>query len=114
VPKLTLSAGGEYDHSITLGAREVTGYLGLDYTYRSTLFSNATDSIYSKLPGLSLLNVRGGVRSQDGKWDFYLWAKNVTNVYYATFISAGVGNTGALDAGLGDPRTYGVTLRFHY
>jgi iron complex outermembrane receptor protein len=114
VPKWTLSAGGEYDHPVTFGSREVSAYVGLDYTYRSSLYSVATDSIYSKLPGLSLLNVRGGVRAADGKWDLYLWAKNVLNQYYYNFISASVGNTGALDATPGDPRTYGVTLRFHY
>jgi iron complex outermembrane receptor protein len=114
VPKWTVSAGGEYAHPVTFGAREVSAYAGLDYTYKSTLYSNATDSIYSKLPSLSLLNLRAGVRAVDGKWDLYMWAKNVFNVYYNTFISAGIGNTGALDAGVGDPRTYGVTLRFHY
>jgi iron complex outermembrane receptor protein len=114
VPKWTISAGGEYDHPVTFGAREVSAYVGLDYTYKSSLYSNATDSIYSKLPDLSLLNVRAGVRSGAGKWDLYLWAKNVFNVDYDTFIAAGVGNTGELTAQLGDPRTYGVTLRFHY
>jgi iron complex outermembrane receptor protein len=114
VPKWTISAGGEYDHPVTFGSREVSAYVGADYTYRSSLYSVATDSIYSKLPALSLLNVRGGARSPNGKWDLYLWAKNVLNQYYYNFISASVGNTGALDAGPGDPRTYGVTLRFHY
>ena len=114
VPKWTLSAGGEYDHPIAIGRREVSAYLGLDYTYRSDFYSNATDSIYSKLPDLSLLNLRVGVREADNKWDLYFWTKNIFDQKYFTFISAGIGNTGALDAQLGDPRTYGVTLRFHY
>ena len=114
VPKWTLSAGGEYQHPVTFGSREVSAYVGLDYTYKSDLYSAATDSIYSKLRDLSLLNVRVGVRSPAGKWDLYGWAKNVFNVSYDTFIATGVGNTGQLTAQLGDPRTYGVTLRFHY
>jgi len=114
VPKWTISAGGEYAHPVTFGSREVSAYVGLDYTYKSSLYSVATDSIYSYLPALSLLNVRGGVRSPEGKWDLYMWAKNVTNKFYYNFIAAGVGNTGALDAAPGDPRTFGVTLRFHY
>jgi iron complex outermembrane receptor protein len=114
VPRWTISAGGEYDHPIRLGAREVSGYIGLDYSYRSSENSVATDSIYSLLPDLSFLNLRVGVRSEDNKWDFYVWSKNVLNAKYFTFISPGVGNTGALDAQLGDPRTIGVTLRFHY
>ena len=114
VPKWTISAGGEYDHPFNFGARELTGYLGLDYTYRSSLFSAATDSIYSRLPDLSLLNMRLGVREGSGKWDLYVWAKNISNVNYESFVATAPGNTGALYAQLGDPRTYGVTLRFHY
>jgi iron complex outermembrane receptor protein len=114
VPKWTLSAGGEYGHPFNFGARELTGYLGLDYTYRSTLYSAATDSIYSRLPDLSLLNMRLGVREGTGKWDLYVWAKNIANVNYLSFVGTGPGNTGALYSQLGDPRTYGVTLRFHY
>ena len=114
VPRWTISAGGEYDHPIRLGAREVSGYIGLDYSYRSSENSVATDSIHSLLPDLSLLNLRVGVRSEDNKWDFYVWSKNVLNAKYFTFISPGIGNTGALDAQLSDPRTIGVTLRFHY
>ena len=114
VPKWTVSAGGEYDHGFNFGSRELTGYLGLDYTYRSSLYSAATDSIYSRLPGLSLLNMRLGVREGTGKWDLYLWAKNISNVNYLSFVGTGPGNTGALYSQLGDPRTYGVTLRFHY
>jgi iron complex outermembrane receptor protein len=114
VPKWTVSAGGEYDYPVNIGAREVSIYLGADYTYRSSVYSAATDSIYSKLADLQLLNLRLGVRDATNKLDLYFWAKNVTNHFYFTFVGGGLGNTGALDGQPGDPRTYGVTLRFHY
>ena len=113
-PTWVLSAGGEFSHPTNFGARQVEAYVGVDYSYRSSVYSAATDSIYSLLPQLSLVNARVGVRSIETRWDAYFWAKNVFNDKYYTFVSPGVGNTGALDAQLGDPRTYGVTLRVHY
>ena len=114
VPRWSVSAGGEYSHPVSFGPKQTSIYAGLDYTYRSSLYSAATDSIYSKLPELSLLNVRLGLRAADSAWDLYVWAKNIFNENYFTFRSAGPGNTGALYSQLGDPRTYGVTFRFHY
>ncbi|MDR3510576.1 MAG: TonB-dependent receptor [Caulobacteraceae bacterium] len=114
VPRWSASAGGEYDYPLALGARETEAYVGVDYTFRSSVYSSATDSIYSKLPSLSLVNARLGVRAADQRWDAYLWAKNLGNVKYFTFISAGAGNTGQLVAQLGDPQTWGATLRVHY
>ena len=111
-PRWAATAGGEYDQPVSLGARQGTAYLGVDYSYRSSLYSHASDSIYTRLPQLSLVGARLGLRS-DG-WDLYVWGKNLANAKYFTYLNPGTGNTGALYAQLGDPRTYGVTLRFKY
>ena len=114
VPRWALSAGGEYSHTLSVGSREVEGYVGVDYTFRSSIYSGSSDSVYSKLPDLTLVNARAGVRSTDGRWDAYLWGKNIFNAEYYNFVAPGVGNTGALYAALGDPATYGATLRLRY
>lgn len=114
VPRWTLSAGGEFYRPVTLGAREAQAYVGADYSYRSSVYSSSSDSIYGKLPPLNLLNARVGLRAADGRWDAYLWAKNLNNAKYFTFVSAAVGNTGELVGQLGDPQTWGGTIRFHY
>jgi iron complex outermembrane receptor protein len=111
-PRWAIAAGGEVNHPVTFGAREAEVYVGADYTYRSSIYSAATDSIYSRLPQLSLLNARAGVRSD--KWDAYVWAKNLFDKDYFTTAAGGSGNTGSIYAQLGDPRTYGVTLRVKY
>ncbi len=110
-PEWTISAGGEFHHAVWSGAE---GYLGVDYRYRSSVYSAATDSIYSRLGDLSVADARLGVRSQSGRWDAYLWAKNLTDEKYFTFTAAGVGNTGALVSQLGDPRAFGGTFRLRY
>ncbi|HKR89693.1 MAG TPA: TonB-dependent receptor [Phenylobacterium sp.] len=111
-PRWAIAAGGEVSYPVSLGAREAEAYLGADYTYRSSIYSAATDSIYSRLPQLSLLNARAGVRSE--RWDAYVWAKNLFDKDYLTTVAPGSGNTGSLYSQLGDPRTYGVTLRVKY
>jgi len=113
-PKWALAAGGEYSHPLRVLSREAEAYFGADYNFRSSIYSAASDSIYSRLGSLNLVNARLGLRAPSGRWDVYLWARNLFNQNYFTFISPGIGNTGELTAQLGDPRTFGATLRVHY
>jgi iron complex outermembrane receptor protein len=108
-----VSAGGEYRHDVAeiRGAR-AQAYLGADYSYRSSFYTTAADSIYSRIPAYGLLNLRAGVRAADGAWDVQVWARNVGDSDYWQSLSAA--NTGAITGTLGDPRTYGVTLKARY
>jgi len=114
VPRWAISAGAEYDEPVNIGPRAADVYAGIDYTYRSPLYSNAADSIYSHLPDLNLINLRLGVRLDSRTWDVYLWAKNIANANYFTFVASGVANTGLLTAQVGLERTFGGTVRFHF
>jgi iron complex outermembrane receptor protein len=111
-PRWAVSAGGEYDYPVTLGALEAKAYVGADYSYRSSLYSHASDSIYTRLPQLTLVNARVGLKSD--RWDVFFWAKNLANDTYYNYLQPGPGNTGAIYGLLGDPRTYGATLRVKY
>jgi iron complex outermembrane receptor protein len=114
VPLWSSSVGGEYRRDLTLGSRQVEAYVGLDDTFRSSIYSTGTDSIYTRLPSLNLLDARLGVRAVDGRWDAYVWGKNITDKRYFTSSGSGIGNTGSLYSTLGDPATFGVTLRGKY
>ena len=112
VPRWSTSAGFEYRRNVALGGRDVEAYLGADDSYRSSEFSQSTNSIYSKLPSLNLLNLRLGVRDPDHGWDVYLFGKNVDSErYYTNLTSLPYGYVIGTP---GDPATYGVTLRVHY
>lgn len=108
-PRWAASAGGEYAHPIG----NVEGYVGADYSYRSTYYSSYNDSRYSKIKGFGLVNTRLGIRSENGKWDASVWGRNVFNKLYYYYTS--VNDIGAAYTGsLGDPRTFGVTLRSRF
>lgn len=113
VSKWAFSAGGEGKASVgkALG-HEAELYLGADYSYRSNYYTTASLSRYSLIGSYSLLNARIGIRAADGSVDLQLWGRNLFNKDYYQSLSAG--NTGAITGTLGDPRTYGVTLRTRF
>jgi len=66
-----------------------------------------------------ILNARIGIGSADQKWSFELWGQNLTDKgYFQVAFDApfqgipGVANQ--IDSFLGDPRTYGATLRVKF
>lgn len=113
VPTWSVSAGGDVSQPIGdspiggLGPIEL--YSHADYSYRTNYYTVVSDSRYGKVPGYGVVNLRVGLRTEDGHWDLSGWAKNLTNKNYDSTLA--VNNTGLVTAILGDPRTYGVTLR---
>ncbi len=110
VSKWALSAGGE----VRAPAGQFAGragevYFGGDYSYRSTFNTSSSLSRYSQIPGYALANLRLGIRSDDGLYDIQFWARNLFDKDYYQSLSAA--NTGLVSGSLGDPRTYGVTLK---
>jgi iron complex outermembrane recepter protein len=57
-----------------------------------------------------LVNARIGFRGDDG-WDLFAWGRNVLDEEYFEMLNAGGSSSGYYAGLLGDPRTYGVTLR---
>ncbi len=111
VSRWAFSLGGEYSQNLGgLGFGNMAGYLGLDESYRSSYFSHVSLSIYSRVAGYDLTNVRAGLRTDDGRWDVQVWARNAFDRKYKISQVPLVFNSGALSALLGDPRTVGVTF----
>ncbi|RYF95717.1 MAG: TonB-dependent receptor [Caulobacteraceae bacterium] len=113
VSKWAVSAGAQYEFPLTLGSLDAEAYVGIETSYRSSYYSAATDSTYSRIDGYGLVNLRAGVRPND-HLDVFVWARNVGDEEYFQYISAQAGNSGALFGAPGDPRTVGVTVRATY
>jgi iron complex outermembrane recepter protein len=88
-------------------------FIGSDVFYRSSFSSNSTPSSYLNIDGYALINARLGFRTQQGV-TIYLWSRNLANTDYFEQLLAAGGNAGHYAGVLGDPRTFGITLRYNF
>ncbi|MDT0509017.1 TonB-dependent receptor [Novosphingobium sp. MMS21-SN21R] len=110
VPKFSYSIGADAKAPLgELGGREVGLYAHADYAHRSSFNTSATNSAWAQVPGFGIANARIGLKTDDGLWDLSVWARNLTGEDY--FLNLTAANTGVVTAQVGDPRTFGVTLR---
>ncbi len=78
-------------------------------------YNTGSDLDPRKLQGAyGLLNARLGIGAVDGKWTVEAWGANLTNkgIYQVAFDAPF--QFEQIDAFLGDPRTYGITLRVKF
>jgi iron complex outermembrane receptor protein len=110
VSKWVASFGAEYTNVAKLLGQTGEFYIAVDNYARSRFSSSATPSKYLNIEGYSLLNARIGFRAVKGV-SISVWGRNVLNQnYFEQLLPAG-GNAGQYAAVLGDPSTYGITLR---
>ncbi|RYG30830.1 MAG: TonB-dependent receptor, partial [Burkholderiales bacterium] len=100
----------EYTLPGEFSKRQGEYFIGVDASYRSEFSSSPTESDYLNIDGYTLVNLRAGFRGDDG-WDFYAWSRNALDEEYFEMLNAGGSSSGYYAGLLGDPRTYGVTLK---
>lgn len=110
VSKLTLSYGAEGNLPASVFGKSGEVYAGVDGSYRSAFSSNPSPSAYTWVDGYTLTNFRIGFRTDHG-FDIYGWVRNAFGTNYFEQLSVASGNTGLIVGQLGDPRTYGATVR---
>lgn len=107
------SFGGEASGSGKLLGQEGRFFLAIDTYYRSSFSSSPSPSAYLNIDGYTLLNARAGFRASNGV-SILVWSRNLTNKNYFEQLLPAAGNAGQYAAVLGDPRTYGTTLRYTF
>ncbi|QGP78920.1 TonB-dependent receptor [Sphingobium sp. CAP-1] len=112
VSKWAFSYGAEVNQPVTLLAKEGQIYLGVDGNYRSHWNSNASPSIYTDVKGYALTNVRAGFRGEG--FDIFGWVRNAFDVNYIENLQVAPGNTGLIAGQVGDPQTWGGTIKFSF
>ncbi len=110
VSEWAASFGGEYTQPGQFSGRAGEFFGAVDVSYRSEFSSSPTESDYLNIDGYSLVNARIGFRGEDG-WDIFAWGRNILDEEYFEMLNAGGSSSGYYAGLLGDPRTYGVTLR---
>jgi iron complex outermembrane receptor protein len=119
VPLWAFAVGGEY--AVPLGTpfepipKPVLGYVGADFAYQTSFYSDTSNSFYSKINPYGLLNVRAGLRFDDASLDVFGWVNNALDErYYTSKNAPSAGAGGSYTVGLGVPLTAGVTIRSRF
>lgn len=114
ISKWAGSFGGELKSNYTnFLAQEGQFFLAVDSFFRSEFSSSASPSKYLNIPGYGLVNARAGFRAYNGL-SLFVWARNLFDKdYYEQLLPAG-GSAGHYAAVLGDPGTYGLTIRYNF
>lgn len=114
-PRWATSLAVEYIRPVgQLWTYGVNSYVGGQYSYRSAVFTAVNDSIYARVPGYSLLDLRAGFRADDETWDLSFWLRNATDTFYYGTVGAAPLNSGLIAGTLGVPRTLGGTLKVKF
>lgn len=115
-PEWTATTAFTYERPLFNGA--LNGLFYVDARYVDDQ-NTGSDLRPSKLqPSYTLVNARFGVSSPSEAWSLEVWARNLTDEDYGQImfdVPLQLGSAGPTQgAFLGDPRTYGVTLRARY
>jgi iron complex outermembrane recepter protein len=109
----SVSAGGEYNTPVSFLGKAGKFFVALDAFYRSSFSSSPSPSMFLNVDGYVLANGRFGFRANNGLSAFF-WGRNIfSKNYFEQLLPAG-GNAGHYAGVLGDPATYGVTLRYNF
>jgi iron complex outermembrane receptor protein len=114
ISKWAGSLGGEFT---TTGGQLLGNkgkfFIALDGYYRSSFSSSASPSKYLNVDAYALANGRIGFRASEGI-SVTIWGRNLFDKDYFEQLLPAAGNAGHYAGVLGDPRTYGVTVRYTY
>jgi len=112
ISKWSWSFGTELTQNGKFLDLEGSYFLGADAFYRSDFSSSPSPSKYLNVDRYALVNARVGFKALNGI-ALYIWSRNLTNTNYYEQLLAAPGNYGQYYGVVGDPRTFGVTLRYN-
>lgn len=113
ISKWSVSFGGEFSTPAAFLGKAGRFFVAPEGFYRSSFSSSPSPSKYLNVPSYVIINARAGFRVNNGLTAF-IWGRNIFNKDYFEQLLAASGNAGQYAAVLGDPRTYGVTLRYAF
>ncbi len=113
ISKYTATFGIDAAYPVKLFNQKGEVFIGIDNFYRSKFSSSPSPSKYLNIDGYYLLNARIGYRAVEG-FSIFVWSRNLTNKNYFEQLLPGAGNPGNYAGVLGDPRTFGATVRYNF
>jgi len=105
--RLTFNFSGTYRVPINDWAEF---YATAQYGYKSGFYGYIDDSSYSWVKPVGLTDARIGTTIDQGRFDLSVWVRNAFDQRYFNLLVPAATGSGGYFAGIGDPRTFGVTL----
>ena len=109
-PDWTYSFGIQYDADVGPG----TAMFRFDGSYRSAIFTDTTNSPWSRIDGRFLGNARIGYRTADEDWEVALEVQNLFDKYYFHSVSDISRSLGLVTAVPALPRTWAISIKRNF
>jgi len=109
-PKVDLNLSTDY--SIPVNNWDIRLHGDYDYRTKRDFDITARPQVSGGAYGLS--NARGAIGPRGGNWDIALWAKNILNKEYVSFVADLSGTAGFYETYYGAPRQFGVQFNARY
>jgi|AP95_1055475.scaffolds.fasta_scaffold362678_2 outer membrane receptor protein involved in Fe transport len=90
------------------------GYGNLNVGYRGAHNTGSDLKNQKDVSDEFIVNLQLGLRSQDGRWDGQIWARNLLDNQLTTLVFNSVFQGGSFSTFLGPPRMFGATLRANF
>ena len=103
------AAGSEYRVATRHGG---SFYAGVDASYRSSFYADASASKFLRIDGYTLVNLRAGFASNRG-WEVFVLLRNALDQNTLQLLTPQSGNSGLISGQTGDPRNVQLTARYH-
>lgn len=110
-PEWSVAAGGEYTWSLTAGSRLT---MRADYTYKSKVYHDTTNSEVIAQPGFGLVRARVTWETADGRWQLAVFGTNLTDERYTLSGVDSLNSLGFADAQFGPPREWGLQASYRF
>ena len=110
-PLYTLTSSVTYEHPVTA---TLDGRINLALRFNTDYNTGADLNPLKNQGSFSVVDGRIGLGPRDKRWSVELWAANLLNQQYYQIKYDAPFQTGTIDGFLGQPRTYGVTVRAKY
>ncbi len=106
-PKWTYSFGAQYDYPIGSG----TASARIDGQYQSEIFTDANNSVWSRVAPRFLANGRLTYTTADKDWQVGLEVQNLLNKFYYLTVADATGGLGVQTGVPGLPRTWALSVK---
>ncbi len=107
-PEWTLNGLVRYQRPVFAGWDVV---LLTDWRWTDERFLEASNLASDRVDSYAVVNARGGLQSQDGKWEVSIWGKNIFDEEYITYIN----NIAFFKLDIyGEQATFGGNVRYNF